>query len=131
MDLVMTKFYEYYTSLYSQEDEKFTEKYGRKIFLMYLKPIINGVGNFYVEDQSRNRLRSDIVVDYLGKQHVIECKIWHGNEYNRRGEDQLAEYLNAYHTEKGYLLSFNFNKEKNVGVKTIEHQGKTLLEVVV
>ena len=44
---------------------------------------------------------------------------------------ELTWYLEDYHLEKGYLLSFNFNKEKNVGVKTIEHQGKTLLEVVV
>ncbi len=76
-------------------------------------------------------MRSDIVIDYLGKQFVVECKIWHGNEYNRRGEDQLADYLDAYHTPKGYLLSFNFNKKKNAGVKTIEYKGKTLLEVVV
>lgn len=131
MDMVMRKFYEYYSSLYSEEDEKFVEKYGRKIFLMYLKPIINGTGNFYVEDQSRNRKRSDIIVDYLGKQYVIECKIWHGDEYNRRGEEQLTDYLEAYHVDKGYLLSFNFNKKKEIGIKTIQYKGKELLEVVV
>lgn len=131
MDLVMEKFYEYYTSLYSEKDDRFLEKYGRKIFLMYLKPIINGTGNFYVEDQSRTRKRSDIIVDYLGKQYVIECKIWHGDEYNRRGEGQLADYMEAYHVEKGYLLSFNFNKKKNAGVKRISYNGKELLEVVV
>ena len=131
MDLVMQKFYEYYVSLYSEEDERFVEKYGRKIFLMYLKPIINGVGNFYVEDQSRSRMRSDIVIDYNGSQHVVECKIWHGDEYNRRGEEQLAAYMEAYHVDKGYLLSFNFNKKKNAGVKTIIYKGKELLEVVV
>ena len=98
---------------------------------MYLKPIINGTGNFYVEDQSRTRMRTDIIVDYLGKQYVVECKIWHGNEYNRRGENQLAEYLEANHAEKGYLLSFNFNIKKNPGIKTIEYKGKALLEVVV
>ena len=76
-------------------------------------------------------MRTDIIVDYLGKQYVVECKIWHGNEYNRRGENQLAEYLEAYHAEKGYLLSFNFNKKKNPGIKTIEYKGKALLEVVV
>ena len=127
----MRKFYEYYTSLYSEEDTKFVEKYGRKIFLMYLKPIINGTGNFYVEDQSRSRKRSDIIVDYLGKQYVIECKIWHGDEYNRRGEEQLVNYLDAYQAHKGYLLSFNFNKNKKTGIKEINCHGKELLEVVV
>lgn len=84
-----------------------------------------------MEDQSRSRMRSDIVVEYAGKQHVIECKIWHGEEYNSRGEEQLAAYLNAYGVEKGYLLSFNFNKKKQTGVKTICFKGKTLLEVIV
>lgn len=131
MDLVMKKFYEYYTGLYSEEDEKFVEKYGRKIFLMYLRPIINGTGNFYVEDQSRTRMRSDIVVDYGGEQYVIECKIWRGEAYNCRGEAQLGDYLEAYGAGKGYLLSFNFNKNKQAGIKKIVCNGKTILEIVV
>ena len=131
MDLVMHKFYEYYTGLYTEEDEKFVEKYGRKIFLMFLKPIINGTGNFYVEDQSRTKRRTDIVIDYLGKQYVVECKIWHGEEYNRRGEEQLADYMGVYHVEKGYLLSFTFNKKKNAGIRTIQYNGKEILEVIV
>lgn len=59
-------------------------------------------------------------MDYLGKQYVIELKIWRGNEYNKRGEKQLAEYLEYYHLEKGYLLSFNFNKNKKTGLKEVE-----------
>ena len=59
-------------------------------------------------------------MDYLGKQYVIELKIWRGNEYNKRGEKQLAEYLEYYHLEKGYLLSFNFNKNKKIGLKEVE-----------
>lgn len=76
-------------------------------------------------------MRSDIVIDYKGAQYVIECKIWHGDAYNQRGEQQLRDYLNAYHLEKGYLLSFNFNKNKETGIKRLECQGKQLLEVVV
>lgn len=131
MDLVMIKFYEYYTGLYSEEDERFAENYGRKIFLMYLKPIINGTGNFYVEDQSRTKLRSDIVVDYRGKQYVIECKIWHGDAYNQRGEEQLGDYLEAYGSKRGYLLSFNFNQNKKTGIKEIVCREKRILEVMV
>lgn len=33
--------------------------------------------------------------------------------------------------KEGYLLSLNFNKKKQVGVKEIHHGGKTILEVVV
>ena len=82
----------------------------------------------------RNRTSSvgiDVIVDYLGKQYVIELKIWRGNEYNKRGEKQLAEYLEYYHLEKGYLLSFNFNKNKKIGLKEVEVDNKKIIEVVV
>lgn len=38
--------------------------------------------------------------------------IWFcGEEYNRRGEEQLVAYLESYHAQRGYLLSFNFKKQ--------------------
>ncbi len=58
-------------------------------------------------------------------------KIWHGNEYNERGERQLAEYLDYFHLEKGYMLSFNFNQKKEIGVKELRVEGKTIIEAVV
>ncbi len=96
-----------------------------------MKPIINGVGNYYVEAQTRDTKRTDIIVDYLGEQFIIELKIWHGNEYNERGEKQLTEYLDYYHKDKGYMLSFNFNKKKETGVKELVVCGKTIVEAVV
>lgn len=32
---------------------------------------------------------TDVIVDYMGQQYIIEMKIYHGNEYNLRGEKQL------------------------------------------
>ena len=72
-----------------------------------------------------------MVVDYLGEQFIVEMKIWHGNEYNERGERQLAEYLDYFHLKKGYMISFNFNKKKEIGVKELRVAGKTLIEAVV
>ncbi len=72
-----------------------------------------------------------MVVDYLGEQFIVEMKIWHGNEYNERGERQLAEYLDYFHLEKGYMLSFNFNQKKQIGVKELRIEGKTIIEAVV
>lgn len=131
MDLVLKKFIEYFTDIYSDSDERFVESYGRKMFLLYLKPIINGKGNYYLEAQTRNAKRTDVVVDYQGEQFVVELKIWHGSEYNKRGERQLAEYLDYFHQEKGYMLSFNFNKNKKVGLNELQIQGKTIIEAVV
>lgn len=131
MDLVLKKFVEYFTEICGQKDAKFIEKNGRKFFLLYLKPIINGTGNYYLEAQTRDERRTDVIVDYRGEQFVIELKIWHGNEYNERGEQQLTEYLDYYHKDKGYMLSFNFNKNKVIGVKEVKVKDKTIVEAVV
>lgn len=120
MELVLEKFMIHFHDIYGENTEKFVEENGRRVFLLYLKPIINGTGNYYIEAQTRDQSRTDVIVDYLGKQYVIELKIWRGNEYNKRGEKQLAEYLEYYHLEKEYLLSFNFNKNKKTGLKEVE-----------
>lgn len=131
MDLVMSKFVKFYGDVFNENDERFNENHGREIFLMYLKPIINGVGNSYQESATRTLTRTDIIVDYLGEQYVIELKIWRGKEYNERGEKQLTEYLDFYHKKKGYLLSFNFNKKKETGIQVLQIGDKTIVEAVV
>ena len=131
MDRILERFVEHFTDIYGDNDEKFIETYGRKFFLLYLKPIINGTGNYYIEAQTRDARRTDVIVDYLGEQFVIELKIWRGNEYNERGEQQLTEYLDYYHLDKGYLLSFNFNQKKEVGVKELRIGDKIVVEAVV
>ncbi len=131
MRLVLEKFVEYFHDVYGENDEKFVESYGRKFFLLYLKPIINGTGNYYLEAQTRDMGRTDVVVDYRGEQFVVEMKIWRGNEYNERGERQLLEYLDYFRRKKGYMLSFNFNKKKEIGVKEIAIGDKTIVEAVV
>ena len=131
MELILEKFILHFNDIYGSQPDKFKEDDGRKLFLLYLRPIINGTGNYYIEAQTRDQRRTDIIVDYLGKQYVIELKIWHGDEYNTQGEKQLSEYLDYYHIDKGYLLSFNFNKNKQSGMHTIELNGRTIIEAVV
>lgn len=131
MEAVLRKFMEYYTELYHDSTDKFVEENGRRLFLLFLKPIINGTGNYYVESRTRSMGRTDVIVDYLGKQYVIEMKIWRGNEYNERGERQLEGYLDDYNLKRGYMISFNFNKNKKVEMKELHFKDKTLIEVVV
>ena len=131
MDLILERFVVHYTDIYGDRDEAFHEEEGRKHFMLYIKPIINGTGNYYIESETRDRTRTDMIIDYLGKQYIIEMKIWHGNAYNERGEEQLSDYLDFYHCDKGYMLSFNFNKNKTIGVHTIDMNGKTIVEAVV
>ena len=84
-----------------------------------------------MESQTRDLLRTDVIVDYHGEQFVIEIKIWHGDAYHKRGEKQLFGYLDAYHQDTGYMLSFNFNKKKKIGVREIVLEGKKIIEAVV
>lgn len=79
---------------------------------MYLRPIISGIGNYYIEAQTKDAKRMDVIVDYLG-------------------EKQLTEYLDYYYLDKGYLLSFNFNRKKEVGVKELRIGNKIVVEAVV
>lgn len=131
MRRILEKFVETFDYLYGNQDETFLEDAGRKYFMLFLKPIINGTGNCYVEPETRNHERMDLVIDYHGEQYICELKIWHGNAYNERGECQLLDYMEYFHLERGYMLSFNFNKKKQIGVKDIVLGDRLLTEAVV
>ena len=93
---------------------------------------------FVKQHSQKNILRQTIqnlifvilVIAYRGQQFIIELKIWRGNAYNERGEQQLSDYLDYFHLKKGYMLSFNFNKKKTVGVKEVILGDKLLIEAV-
>lgn len=131
MRRILEKFVVHFHELYGDSDETFLEDEGRKYFLLYLRPIINGVGNYYIESRTRGLHRTDVIVDYRGEQYIIEMKIWHGKEYHERGEKQLIGYLDDYHKDKGYMVSFNFNKKKEIGVREFVIGGKVVVEAVV
>lgn len=128
--LVLEKFVLHFNDLYGDQDQTFYEEDGRRYFLLYLRPIINGNGNYYIEAQTRNRERTDVIIDYGGEQSIVELKVWRGDAYHKRGEKQLMEYLEYYHLDKGYMLSFNFNKHKEIGVKEICLDGRILIEAL-
>lgn len=131
MRRILEKFVEHFHELYGNRKEEFVEEEGRRYFLLYLRPIINGTGNYYIESRTRSLGRTDIIVDYRGEQFVVEMKIWRGNEYNVRRENQLAGYLDDYDLNTGYMVSFNFNQKKQIGVYEIAVGNKKLIEAVV
>ena len=131
MHLILEKFVQYFGEIYADRDTKFLEREGRKQFLLYLRPIINGVGNYYVEAETRDQTRADVVVDFLGHRYVIELKIWHGERYNEDGEQQLRQYLDYFQVDKGYLVSFSFNKNKQPGIHEVKVAGRTIIEAIV
>lgn len=129
MELILERFVIHFNDIYGKNS--FIEDDGRKYFLLYLRPIINGIGNYYIEAQTRDHRRTDIIVDYLGQRYIIELKIWHGDKYNADGERQLADYLDIYHQTKGYLVTFSFLKDKKIGVKTVKYDDKIIVEAIV
>ncbi len=131
VEKIIQRFIVHFQDIYGDKDEKFVETEGRKYFMFYVKPIINGVGNYYIESQTRDNLRTDMIIDYLGHQYIIEMKIWRGDSYNKRGEQQLLEYLDYYHLDKGYLMSFCFNKNKQPGVHTVHIGEREIIEGIV
>jgi len=131
MRFVLERFVEHFDSLYGDRGQKFYEDDGRRYFMLFLKPIINGTGNCYIEAETRNRERTDLIVDYGGEQFIVETKLWRGASRHQEGEAQLARYLEHHHLKTGYMLTFNFNKEKEIGVTETPYKDKLLIEAFV
>lgn len=131
MRLILERFCDTYLEIYGPLVDRFKEVDGREQFLLYLKPIINGTGNYYIEAQTRDQTRTDVIVDYLARQYIVELKIWRGPRYNAVGEKQVMAYLDHFGLHTGYMLSFNFNKKKETGVKRVSIGDKVLFEATV
>ena len=86
MRRILEKFEQHFHELYGDRDVCFIEEEGRRYFLLYLRPIINGTGNYYIESRTRDLRRTDVIVDYCVAQYIIELKIWHDREYHNCGE---------------------------------------------
>ena len=132
MPLIMEHFAASQKRIHGEADETFLEEEGRERFLTYIAPIINGTGTYSIEEQTRTRLRMDVVIHYWGKEYIVELKIWRGPRYNEEGEKQIKEYLDHFDINTGYLVSFCFNKKKESGkVKRVPIGDKTVFEVIV
>ncbi len=131
MDKLLERYITVFDDIYGDQNEPFDEAEGRRRFLLFLRPVINGTGNYYVEAQTRSSRRMDLVVDYLGERHVVELKIWRGAAYHEEGEKQLTDYLSSLHLTEGYLLTYSFNKEKHQGLSEKTIDGMKLIEAIV
>jgi hypothetical protein len=132
VEKILIKFKDFMKHEASKKRENFLEHDCRVVFLAFLNPIINGTGFAFKEVQGGNEKRFDVVITYAEEMHIIEMKIWHGEEYNKKGEEQLNQYLEQYNLDRGYLLVFDFRKRKRqVEPRVREIYGKRIFEVVV
>ncbi|MBR1865164.1 MAG: AAA-like domain-containing protein [Lachnospiraceae bacterium] len=130
MEHILRQFSSFLYSEYRDEDALFIEQQGRLLFLCFLRPVINGTGHYAVDPQTRQNDRMDIQVFYGGEEYVIELKVWRGIQYEKKGYDQLCDYLDARGLKKGYLLSFCGNHIKPREDSVFEYRGHEICEVI-
>ena len=133
MELCLRKFAEHYAEMFSARDAGFIEREGRLLFLSYLRPLINGRGFYHIESQLTDLRRMDLVVDFGSEQFIIELKLWKGEAEHHKAYEQLAGYLESKSRPSGYLLTFDFRKNKNKQpyAQWVDFNGKQIFDVVI
>ncbi|MGL5716820.1 MAG: AAA family ATPase [Paraclostridium sp.] len=126
MRSVLEKFQQFMKEQYSNIDAKFIEREGRLLFLAFIKPIINGVGFDFKEVQISEEKRLDVVINYNKEKYIVELKIWRGDKYHERGIEQLVDYLDIHGLDSGYMVVYNFNKNKEYKNEVINIKGKEI-----
>ncbi|MCL2064876.1 MAG: AAA family ATPase [Candidatus Cloacimonetes bacterium] len=115
--MVMLKFQETIKEKYNSHDylksDKFLENELRMLFMVFLKPILNGIGFCFKEVQTGAEKRLDLVVLFKKQKFVVEMKIWRGDEYHKAGIIQLKNYMQAESVQEGYMLISNKNRTKD------------------
>ncbi|MCL2064618.1 MAG: AAA-like domain-containing protein [Candidatus Cloacimonetes bacterium] len=101
----------FHNNLLLKSDE-FLEKDLRLLFLVFLKPITNGIGFSFKEVETGAEKRLDIVVIFRNEKFVVELKIWRGPEYHKKGIERLKNYMKTESIDKAYMLIMNKNREK-------------------
>lgn len=119
LEEVLRGFQQFMKENYAQKDVRFLEREGRLLFLSYLKPIINGRGFDFKEPNVAEERRMDVVVTFNHQRQVVELKRWEGETYHQKGLQQLSDYLDVYSLQRGFLLIFDFRKEKTYKTEEI------------
>ena len=113
MELCLRKFAGQYAELFGESNAKFFEEHGRLLFLMYLTPLINGLGFYHIESRLTDLRRMDLVVDFGRNQFIVELKLWNGDSKHSEAYEQLLGYMRSRGASEGYLLTFDFRKNAN------------------
>ena len=133
MAYCLIKFAEHYKEIYTDKEEYFFERHGRLLFMSYLTPLLNGQGFIHIESQLTDQRRMDLVVDFKKEQFIIELKLWRGDAAKENAYEQLLGYMNTKNANEGYLLTFDFRKNKRgeYNARWVDVGGKRVFDVVV
>ena len=129
----LLKFAKHYREIYSVKEEHFFERHGRLLFISFLTPLLNGQGFIHIETQLTDERRMDLVVDFEKEQFIVELKLWKGDVAKERAYKQLLGYMETKNASEGYLLTFDFRKQKTgeYKAKWVEVGKKKVFDVVV
>ena len=67
VEKILKKFVEHFTESFGNSTDAFVEENGRKLFMLYIRPLINGIGNYYIEARTRSMGRTDLINRLSGK----------------------------------------------------------------
>lgn len=108
--LLLQKFSGHFIEILRAEDgtvdAKLVERHGQKHFQLYIRPIINGVGCYYLGTKTRNETRTNLIINYNIHELVIELKTCRGNSNNTKGKNQLLWSLELYKSKR-QAISFH------------------------
>jgi hypothetical protein len=133
MELCLRKFAKHYAEIFNERDYKFLENHGRLLFISYLRPLINGQGFYHIESQFTDLRRMDLTVDFGKDQFIVELKLWRGDTSHQEAYSQLLGYMDSKNVSEGYLLTFDFRKDKNKHTRAewVEFDGRRIFDVVI
>jgi len=116
IEKILLKFQEVIKEKYSQTEvlksNEFLEKDLRLLFLVFIKPIINGIGFTFKEVEIGEEKRLDVVILFADEKFVVELKLWRGNEYHIEGKERLKKYMQTEGVDKSYMLIMDKTKHK-------------------
>ncbi|MDM8539388.1 hypothetical protein QUF70_21750 [Desulfobacterales bacterium HSG17] len=127
--LILERFQAFMKEHRSSRDKKFLEREGRLLFLSFLRPIINGRGFEFKEPNVSDERRMDIVITFKNRRYVVELKRWYGTKAHKQGLGQLSKYLDMYSLNQGFLLIYDFNKNKEYKQEEIKFHDKQIFAV--
>lgn len=125
----LLKYQEYMQNVYGRFDKDFIERQGRLLLLAFFKPIINGQGFYFVESQTGFEQRQDVVITFNNHKYIIELKVWRGEKYHQEGIKQLTGYLELENADRGYLVIYDKNDNKEYRSKEIKAANKDIFAV--
>jgi hypothetical protein len=116
-----------FQSFFAEHSEHWLGRYdyqeaGPHLILMaFLQRVINGGGSLHREFAVGSG-RADLVLEWHGKRHVLELKVYRSQTTVEQGVMQLSGYLDRLGMQEGFLIIFDRRPERTWAEKLYEKE---------